>query len=138
MSNNFFRIFFHFRLSICKKLLKPAIFGAASLFLFGGCYYDVMVSVEEDVTGPVSFENDVKPVFGASCTSCHDGQTAKPDFSGEALYRSLTNGDYITLSEPKSSLLIREIESGHPYPDVLTENDMNLLVRWIQEGAKDN
>ena len=110
------------------------------LILLGlqSCYYDVVIN--EEVTGTMakSFSNDVLPVFRSSCVSCHDGTITLPDLRDVNAYKSLTMGNYLLATDPEKSTLIIKIRSGHPYQGALVEGEIQRLIGWIGEGAKEN
>lgn len=108
------------------------------LLCFQGCYYDVVITEEEDETEVKSFSNDVLPVFRSSCVSCHNGTITLPDLRDDNAYQSLISGNYLSVSEPEKSALIAKIRSGHPYGEALTEGEIQRLIGWIGEGAKKN
>lgn len=105
---------------------------------FQGCYYDVVITEPDDTTIAKSFSNDVLPVFSSSCVSCHDGTITLPDLRGSNAYKSLTLGNYLSISDPEKSVLITKIRSGHPYQGALAEGEIQRLIGWIAEGAKEN
>lgn len=105
---------------------------------FQSCYYDVVINEEEAATSVKSFSGDVLPVFRSSCVSCHDGTIALPDLRDANAYKSLTLGNYLSVSDPEKSPLITKIRSGHPYQGALTEGEILRLTSWMKEGAKEN
>lgn len=105
---------------------------------FQSCYYDVVITEEETATLIKSFSGDVLPVFRSSCVSCHDGTITYPDLRDANAYKSLTLGNYLSVSDPENSKLITKIRSGHPYQGALTEGEIQRLIGWMKEGAKEN
>lgn len=106
--------------------------------VFQGCYYDVVINVEETGAVAKSFSNDVLPVFRSSCVSCHNGTITLPDLRDANAYKSLTLGNYLSVSNPEKSTLIIKVRSGHPYLGALAEGEIQRLIDWIGEGAKEN
>lgn len=106
--------------------------------VFQGCYYDVVINEEETGAVAKSFSNDVLPVFHSSCVSCHDGTITMPDLRDANAYKSLTLGNYLSVIDPEKSTLIIKIRSGHPYQGALAEGEIQRLIAWIGEGAKEN
>ncbi|MGV8091204.1 MAG: hypothetical protein AB2L24_04990 [Mangrovibacterium sp.] len=115
-----------------------SIFFLLIVFLFQACYFDVVINETPDTSEAVSFSKDLVPVFRASCVSCHDGQTAQPDFSSSVLYTSLSTGNYLSVTDPENSTLITKIRSDHPYAGAVTEIEIQKLIRWMKEGAANN
>lgn len=105
---------------------------------FQSCYYDVVITEEETVSTDESFSSDVLLIFRSSCVSCHDGTITLPDLRDANAYKSLTFGNYVSVSDPEKSVLIQKIRSGHPFQGALPEGEIQRLIRWIGEGAKEN
>lgn len=108
------------------------------LICFQSCYYDVVITEEEDETEVKSFSGDVLPILRSSCATCHDGTVTLPDMRDANAYKSLIQGNYISVSDPENSALIQKIRSGHPYANALTESEIQRIVSWIKEGALNN
>lgn len=96
---------------------------------------------------PVSFEREVLPLLEERCNRCHQPDEAQ---SGLDLTRVETigrGGDElgagIILGDPESSPLI-QVLTGKTEPAMPSEGDplpkaeIDLLRRWIQQGAKDD
>jgi DNA-binding beta-propeller fold protein YncE len=99
--------------------------------------------------GPVSYYRDVRPVFQQHCQGCH--QPAKPQggFVMTAHADLLKKGDRdlpgVVPGQPDKSFLVEQItvKSGHTAEmpkgkDPLPAKDVELVRRWIREGAKDD
>jgi len=103
------------------------------------------------VTGPapdrVEFERDVLPVLRASCFECHSGQAAKPKaglridglqwiLAGGKNGSVLTPGNasaselYLRVALPPGDIDIMPTEG-----DPLTDDQIDALKRWIDQGA---
>ncbi len=113
------------------------------LLLFGltllqSCYYDVVIEAEESATSTQSFSGQVLPILRTSCATCHDGTATLPDLRDANAYKSIVQGNYISVSDPEISALIQKIRSEHPYANALTESEIQRIVGWIKEGAPNN
>jgi hypothetical protein len=100
----------------------------------------------QDAKGPVSFINDVAPIFKENCFACHDAKKRKGKLdmtTYENLRKGGDNEDPIVPAKPAESLLYELIttttakrmppkESGDP----LTKEKIAIIERWIKEGAK--
>jgi hypothetical protein len=87
---------------------------------------------------PVSFKNEVEPLFTtANCVSCHSGST-KPDLRAGKAYASLTSNNFVKANDPDNSKLIQYINAGHNTASSLTGAQKALVSKWITEGAKNN
>ncbi len=94
----------------------------------------------------VSFERDVRPILEDSCFECH-GPDAEPFRGGlmmDGLGALLTGGDRgpsLVLGDPEKSLLIELVRGEHeelamPPDDPLSEVAVDVLVRWVEQGAE--
>ncbi len=96
---------------------------------------------------PISFSQDIQPIFDASCATsgCHDGQNDDPNLSSGNAYAGLfSTGDIDTVNAENSKLykrvagvsgaLMPPVSSGGP----LSSNQVSLILNWIKQGAKDN
>jgi hypothetical protein len=88
------------------------------------------------------FEMRVRPLLASNCFSCHTstrmgGLEMK---SREAFLKGGKSGPAITSGEPEHSLLIQAVSYTNeklkmPPSGKLKEADIEVLVRWIREGA---
>ena len=113
-------------------------------FLLNACTYDFIVKEELppiDVTVPVSFATQIAPIFSNSCVSCHKQGGQAPDLSAANAYNSLKNMNLINLTTPESSVIYTEPNpanaSVHNWKKY-TAADTQLVLTWIQQGAKNN
>ena len=94
----------------------------------------------------VDFNTTVKPILNRSCISCHGGVKKQGGFSvlfREEALAKLKSGKYgIVPGDPGASEMIRRLrledpEERMPYQhDPLSEDEIETLTRWIQQGAK--
>ena len=96
--------------------------------------------------GPVSFINDVAPILKESCFGCHGAKNPKGKLDMtryEALRRGGTKDDPVVPGKPEDSYLVEvltasgkkrmpPIDSG----EALTKDKIDLITRWVKEGAK--
>jgi hypothetical protein len=93
----------------------------------------------------VSFSEDVQPIFDRKCTACHPVSYPYLDLRRGRSYKQLARVsartrpafERVLPGRPELSYLLT-----HP-PDpsltgLLTEEELELFIRWIDEGAKDN
>ena len=95
---------------------------------------------------PVDFNAEVKPIFNKKCITCHGGVRRKANFSllfrSEALGKTESGKPAIVPGHPEESEMIRRIslkdpEDRMPYKhEPLTKEEIDILKRWIKEGAK--
>lgn len=95
---------------------------------------------------PVSFAEEIKPLLTEKCSHCHNRKTLPEVFSVESAkhaFVTLKSGrEVIVTGTPEKSLLITVLQSPHGHEKAmpmvglrLTEEDIELLSRWIKEGA---
>lgn len=93
----------------------------------------------------VDFSSEVKPIINSKCISCHGGVKAKAGFSllfrEEALAVNESGKRAIIPGDAAASEMIRRIthddpEERMPYRhEPLSKNEIDILRRWINEGA---
>jgi WD40 repeat protein/mono/diheme cytochrome c family protein len=94
---------------------------------------------------PVSFHNDIRPIFNASCNACHKPEKLKGELdmtSFASLLKGGKHGSTVVAGEPGKSKLVEMISGDEPdMPpdgDHLKKEQVELIERWIKEGAKDD
>lgn len=88
---------------------------------------------------PVSFKREIMPILAAKCQACHQGTSAAAKIS---LTSYAGVNPILKAGQPNASLLLMAV-SGQPprMPKAgapLTEAQVELIRRWITEGAKDD
>jgi Planctomycete cytochrome C len=94
----------------------------------------------------IDYSTQVKPILNKKCITCHGGVKREADFSllfrQEALAVAESGKKAIVPGDPNHSELIRRInetdpEERMPYKkDPLSKEEINILTRWIKEGAE--
>lgn len=94
---------------------------------------------------PVSYYNDIVPVFKRSCTGCHHPGKLKGQLdmtSYDLLKKGGKHGAGFVAGKPKESALLDEISGEEPSMpkegDPLSKAEVAMIERWILEGAKDD
>jgi mono/diheme cytochrome c family protein len=96
----------------------------------------------EKAEGGVSFANEIAPIFVRQCQACHGDQQPKGGFkltTFESLLRPGNSAEpSITPGNPDESHLLLLVELGEmpQDSDPLPEEQIELIRRWIAEGAK--
>jgi hypothetical protein len=105
--------------------------------LVGGCKYDWILPVEAP-DEPVSFSQDILPVFSEkNCTACHDGSPA-PDLSEENAYSAVNTASYINSTSPAESRIYTVPHPNGAHPVKYSAVQAALVLAWIEQGAQDN
>lgn len=116
---------------------------------FQSCTYDVLEKepCTDVIPDSVSFSANILPLFRANCSlsGCHSGSIPAGSLNLEdsQAYTQLTQSgtDYINTATPKISLLYMQMTSvTEPMPPTgpLDECRINLVLKWIEQGAKNN
>lgn len=119
---------------------KVAIYISAVIILVIGGIYLSHTSEEK-----VDYNSQIKPLLNKHCISCHGGVKKSSEFSllfqEEAYSPNESGKPAIVPGDPHGSEMIRRIT--HPDPSVrmppegdpLPEEKIDLLTRWIEQGA---
>ncbi len=128
-----------------KSLIILAILLCGAVF-FTACEYEFIVHPDTtDPEGPggddpISFSQQIVPIFTSRCLNCHDTGDTSPDLSAANAYSSITSDNLVNTTNPESSILydyIKPSTSGHSWRKY-TNNQAALVLKWIEEGAKNN
>jgi len=126
-----------------KNLYKLIVLSGMALFL-GSCYYDTYPEEEEIPIPPeqeISYSEDIQPLWDRDCARCHPSQ-APPNLQPGASYDSLLNG-YVEPGNSEDSVLYQSLlgingVSLMPTSGRWNINDINLVKKWIDDGAENN
>ncbi|WP_254506933.1 c-type cytochrome domain-containing protein [Anatilimnocola floriformis] len=99
--------------------------------------------------GPIDFEKEILPIFRRNCLACHSATEAQSDLTLETpqtILKGGSEGPAVVAGKGAESLLIklaaRQKEPVMPPPDndvkakPLTPQELGLIKKWIDEGAK--
>ncbi|MFK5973698.1 MAG: PSD1 and planctomycete cytochrome C domain-containing protein [Flavobacteriaceae bacterium] len=120
---------------IAFKSILP-LFMAASFLLFQSC----------QSSDPIDFSTQIKPILNSRCIGCHGGVKKNGGFSllfeKEAFADTESGKPAIIRGDASGSEFIRRLleddpELRMPYEKPkLSEEEIDLLTRWIDQGAK--
>jgi mono/diheme cytochrome c family protein len=91
-----------------------------------------------------SFSADVLPIFAEHCTLCHG---AAGNWSAEDYQAVMTSGDHapvIIAGDAENSLLVQKLQNTQtigdqmPIAQLLSDEQVQLIVDWIAAGAADD
>lgn len=120
---------------------------SAAIMGLPSCYKVATVVPKSDVevTEPVSFANDIIPIFDTKCSmsGCHNSGGIKPDLSADKALGTLENGGYLDVSNPENSelflwLIGRKAAAMPPGGPENPSNLNQLVLAWIKQGAQNN
>ena len=98
----------------------------------------------------VSFKNDVFPVIKKNCLPCHSEEQMNPSELDLDSYNDMMvggkHGKPLVPGKAKESLMIQKLGETPPFGDrmplkakePLSEEEMKILIDWINQGAKKN
>ncbi|MCU0600442.1 MAG: fibronectin type III domain-containing protein [Desulfobacterales bacterium] len=101
---------------------------------------------------PTSFANNIQPIFNSSCTSCHSsgGSASFLNLQSTVSYGNLVNkaatkstGTRVIPGDSANSVLYKRVigtSAGGRMPpgSSLSASNINLIQKWIDEGAANN
>ena len=116
---------------------------AAALVLVAGA-----ASAKEE---PISFAEDVQPILGARCATCHQKGAQGYEKTGfdltsyEGVMKGTNLGPMVIAGDPLTSNLMvliegrsdKSIQMPHGKKK-LSQCDRDVIRRWIKQGAKNN
>ncbi len=123
-----------------KKLFGTLFFIFLITLYWSSCTSDTLVP---EVTPPgqtVSFVTDIQPVFDQNCShsGCHATGMVAPDLSSGKSYNSLMSMSLVDTLNPSQSVLYKEVASGGGMSSYCTQAQSQLILSWIEQGAKNN
>ena len=106
---------------------------------------EVAAQIRPASQSSVDYFRDVRPILENKCYSCHQGSKVKGglrlDLASEALLGGNADGPAIVPHRPLESALIQRVTTKDPDEimpakgDPLSAKEIDLLSRWIQDGA---
>ncbi len=120
-----------------KEIKTLAASLIVSIVFTTGCYYDKVIPAGAP-EGDISYSEDMQPLFDASCIACHNGGGIPLNLKPSVSYAELIFGDYIDKSNPKNSILYKEINTGGDMEQYATDTERAMTLKWIEQGAQNN
>ncbi len=111
--------------------------------VFTGCYKDIVIpQLASDPDGPpqpVSFKNELAPLFNAKCTEagCHVTGAHKPYLTTDISYNQIVGGGFVNTALPKESVLYKYVY-GEMSQYIPSSTDKQKVYDWIRNGAPNN
>jgi len=128
-----------------KRVLRLLFLSGTLLSLLTACEYDYIVPTPPPpviVGDTISFSKDVQPVFTSQCVTCHKTGGKAPDLSTGRSYSALINGNYVVVNSPTTSTLYLVCKpggsGGKDMSSYISSNQLDLISRWINAGAKND
>ena len=117
-----------------------------------GIFAAVLVAQEppSQKSKPVSFSKDVFPLIKKRCLPCHASDSENPsllimeDYDG--IVKGGKHGTSVIPRKGDASLLVQKLQPSPPFGDQmplmtkkkLTDEEIDLIKKWIDQGAKRN
>jgi len=141
---SFFTILVYFPLSTEPNLsMKQWLFISAGIVLILTVAWFTSSSFQQD---KISYNQHIRPILNKNCLSCHGGVKKESGFSllfeEEAKSANESGKLAIVPGDAKHSEMIRRITSNDPdirmppEGDPLSEEEINLIKKWISQGAE--
>lgn len=98
----------------------------------------------EAPTEPVSFAQDILPLFEAKCNSCHGSLGGWSGETYDGVVNSGNNKPVVVPGNPEESLLAQKLLGTHTQGNImppggkLPDAEIQLVIEWIRSGALDN
>ncbi|MFN7036610.1 MAG: cytochrome b/b6 domain-containing protein [Bellilinea sp.] len=86
--------------------------------------------------GPLSWNNGIGQIINQRCGSCHGAMGGLALTSYEAAMRGGRSGAAIVAGDVEASPLVTLVRDGK-HPGKFESQELDLIVRWIQEGAQE-
>ncbi len=121
--------------------------GLTMLFLLSACEYD-WVEPEKIPVDPgdtlgnidtVSYAAKIQPIWDQGCnvSGCHSNSGFAPNLVAGKSYGELINGGYVNTGTPTESSIYKVMKTGS-MSSYSTSTKNALVLKWIQQGAKNN
>jgi len=112
---------------------------------FTSCKNDAYVVPTVVVTGSVSFDTIIQPIFNASCaiSGCHVAGAQAPDLSAGNAYTNLYQYALVDTTSPVTSPIYEHLtgtagQSLMPPVGALSPLQKGEVLAWIKQGAQNN
>jgi hypothetical protein len=90
-----------------------------------------LILTRTPIPATISFRHDILPLFaGCDCHGLEAGRFAPDSYAGVA--GTVNPGD------PERSAMVQMMREGHHALPRLSAAELDLVIRWIREGALDN
>ena len=100
---------------------------------------------EEPAATGISYSKQIQPVIKSRCQPCHypaDKKGGLDVSSHAALLKGGKRPNHIVPGDPDKSLMIKEIIGKDPpmpkNANPLPQEQIDLIMKWIKEGARNN
>ncbi len=125
---------------------KKILFAYVLICIFGliSCEYEAFEPVKVVIDSPpggLSFSTDIIPIFDKSCngSACHTTGHFKVDLTPPNAYADLFAKNMIDTVAPTNSKLYTKLTAaGSTHLTKVEAGQPETILKWIEEGAKNN
>ncbi|MDR3627223.1 MAG: hypothetical protein P4L45_10345 [Ignavibacteriaceae bacterium] len=125
------------------------IIAVISVCFYAGCKDTITGDEVDKITIPssnVSYGKYIQPVLNVHCTSCHGGSSTEGGVILTTWATTTLNYNVVSPNHASNSQLVWAVEgkAGYIMPPLgssyksLNTNQVNGIITWINEGAKNN
>lgn len=108
------------------------------LVFLSSCKWETIEPVEVELPDqPISFANDIQPIFNSKCTGCHPSM-AGLDLTAANSFNELINSGLVNTATPAESTIYTKPAPHGNHSAKYSVTEAALVLRWIQEGAQNN
>ncbi|MFN8257197.1 MAG: hypothetical protein U0W24_15995 [Bacteroidales bacterium] len=88
----------------------------------------------------VSFATDIQPIFNAKCTDCHSASSPPKgiDLTEGHAYNTISTKELADTVAPSSSLIYAVPSPTGTHSSKYSNEQAAYVLKWIEQGAKDN
>ncbi len=121
-----------------KKSIKLIFAGMITwILVLSSCEKVVFPVPEIILPDTVSYSLEIQPIWNENCIQCHP-PTRGLDLRVDVSYDELISGEYIDTANAPESELMKKLYGSHVSTAPTTETEKQLILKWINEGAKNN
>jgi hypothetical protein len=121
-----------------KRVIRT-FFVLSVVLVFSACEYATIHPPVQDPNVPVSFKNDLQPLFESqNCVPCHKTGGTLPDLTAGNSYQSIMSNNMVVPGNAAASVFYQKISSGGSMSAYSSAELNGKTLNWINQGAKDN
>ena len=108
----------------------------AGILIYSSCEKVVFTLPEIILPDTISYSLKIQPIWNEKCLDCHGEGQRDPDLRPGVSYDELFTEGLIDTANAAESDLIKKLYGTHD--SRATESEKQLILEWINEGAKNN
>jgi len=105
------------------------------MIAFGSCEKFTLTENPLPAGDSIKFSTDVVPIFNA-CIGCHNG-SQPPDLANNP-YQSLISGKFVDVADPTQSKIYIQLTTVPSHIPRVSPEQLETILEWIKQGAKNN